>query len=71
MTFTIEVVQVVCGFPEFGHVKFILMYYYGKMSLWKMVTMENDMPMYHYGKCHYGKRRGASIVIEFYKSRTI
>ena len=54
MTFTIEVVQVVCGFPEFGHVKFILIYYYGKMSLWKMVTMENDMSMYHYGKCHYG-----------------
>ena len=55
MTFTIEVVQVVFGFPEFGHVKFILIYYYGKMSLWKMVTMENDMYMYHYGKCHYGK----------------
>ena len=25
------------------------------MSLWKMVAMENDMSMYHYGKCHYGK----------------
>ena len=33
---------------------------YGKMSLWKMVTMENDISMYHYGKCHYGKRRGAA-----------
>ena len=44
------------------------------MSLWKMVTMENDMSMYHYGKCHYGKchygkchygkRRGAYQSIE-------
>ena len=45
MTFTIEVVQVVCGFPEFGHVKFILIYCYGKMSLLKMTcpctTMES------------------------------
>ena len=50
MTFTIEVVQVVCGFLEFGHIEFIFMYYhgncpFGKCSLWKMTcpctTMEN------------------------------
>ena len=34
-----------------------------------MVAMENDMSMYHYGKCHYGKchygkRRGAYQSIE-------
>ena len=49
--------------------------HYGKMSLWKNVTMENDMSMYHYGKCHYGKRRGAVIqfltVLFIYKSKNL